>query len=172
MSKRKRYARPKGKRFFPVTITLTEEEIAYLNAQPNASEVIRNILDDLIQVRKDVDANLGAVILNKQLGALQGEEKNLYYARKDQLYKNEDLWQFTIEEHYVYPNGRMEDKELQKTKRIVWEDEEKEIPKPTDDAALLEQAQIALKVLGDYDRALASVRQRIQDIKKRILQGE
>ena len=138
-------ARPKGKKFFPVSITLTQEQIAYLNAQPNASEVIRKILDDLIQVRKDVEANLGVVILEKQLKSFQEEERHLANARWETAHNNNHLWKNC-------------------------ESWETGIPEPMDNSSL--DAQIALKVLKDYDKALASIRQRIQDIKKRIIESE
>jgi hypothetical protein len=141
----KRYARPKGKKFFPISITLTQEQIAYLNAQPNASEVIRKILDDLIQVRKDVEANLGAVVLKNQLEVLDEEERRLVNARRESARNNEYLWK-------------------------TCESWESGIPEPKDSSSL--DAQVALKVLKEYDKALASIRQRIQEIKKRIIESE
>lgn len=169
----RRMARPKGKKFFPVSITLTQEQIDYLNAQPNASEVIRKILDDLIQVGKDIEANLGAVLLKKELETVEAEKVKLQLERDNAFnYANEDLFNL-IQPVYDDKTGRIQrEGSYDEHGEIKWDELQKKIPTFITDERKRQDAQVAFKVLKDYDKALASIRQKIQDIKKQIIEGE
>jgi len=153
----KRMARPKGKKFFPVTFTLTQEQIEYLNKQPNASEIIRKILDDLIQLKEGIEVNMPLIILKSQLEALKSERDKLREERRNQFFEGErkSLWKMIKRSD----GGTYYD----------WEDQENMVPKPDDDSHCAEDAQVAIKFLKDYDKAITVIEQKINEIKQKIL---
>lgn len=68
----KRMARPKtGRKTFPNSIALTLEEIEFLHTVPNASELIRSILDDIINNQEDIEKKLPILSLKHQIDNLQ-----------------------------------------------------------------------------------------------------
>lgn len=91
---RTRYARVKGKKFFPVTFTLTQEQIDWLATKPNASELLRKILQDLIDASKDVEKDLGVISLQRQIEELEAEKRKLFKERK------------TFIEKDIFPDGK------------------------------------------------------------------
>lgn len=89
---RTRRARVKGKKVFPISITLTQEQIDWLQKQPNASEIIRKLLDDLIAAGKDVQPKLEVISLNNQLKEFQRQLDKLYKEKMDYVNENKGLW--------------------------------------------------------------------------------
>jgi len=152
----KRMARPKGKKFFPVTFTLTQEQIEYLNKQPNASEIIRKILDDLIQVGKDVEGKLEVVSLNKQLENLKERLTRLTEERVNHVLNNKSLWK-------TYTDDEGETTITYEGETTSW----KGIPVPLNPED--ENTKIALRILKGFDDALAALEQRINEVKQKIL---
>lgn len=73
--------RPKGKQYFPVSLTLTQAQIDYLAKQPNASELVRRILDDLISAGDNIEEKASALSLNIQLETLKSEYEKLMSKR-------------------------------------------------------------------------------------------
>lgn len=69
--------RPRGKQYYPVSITLTQAQIDYLGKQPNASELVRRILDDLISAGENIEEKSSALSLNIQLDTLKNEYEKL-----------------------------------------------------------------------------------------------
>jgi len=153
VSKRKG-ARPKGKKFYPMTFTLSQEQIDFLQAQPNASELVRTILDDLIASKKDIEQELGVISLNNQLKQLEQEKQKLSSDRFEYVTDNKKHWKTTVgDDGQTY---------------IVWADEKTMTPTPLDN----EDAKVAFRVLKGYDDAITNVEKRIADLKKQILQSE
>lgn len=154
----KRTARPKGKKFFPVTFTLTQEQIEYLNKQPNASEIIRKILDDLIQAGKEVEIKLEVVSLRKQLEELQQRKASLRSERLDYILKNAYI-RFDTQKYDVDWLGSP----------IKWDKEHPDVyvdnPVPQDN----EDGRIGMKVVQGYNEAIATLEQRIIEVKQKIL---
>lgn len=152
----RRTSRPKGKKYFPVSITLTQEQIDWLQRQPNASELVRRILDDLITSEKAIEENLGAITLNLQLEQLKEKQVKLRQERGFYLAKEDNHWEKRVDGIY---------------EQIVWEDSEAMIPKIREDKKNNEDAKIALRVLRDYDKAIKSLEDKISEVKKRILES-
>jgi hypothetical protein len=149
--------RPKGKRYFPVSLTLTQEQIDYLQKQPNASELIRRILDDLINARKDIDAKLGVISLNKQMEELREHWQKLSDERHEFMMNNKKNWEH---HEHEFRGETLYD--------ITWLKEspiDKALPKPLD----TKDAKVAFRVLKGYDEVLNSIERKIEDIKKQIL---
>jgi len=152
---RTRHARAKGKKFFPVSITLTQEQINWLQKQPNASEIIRRLLDDLIAAGKDVEPKLEAVSLYNQLKELEKQKEKLRGERYNYVFAEKGhCWKRYISESQA--------------KVLDWFDEEHEIPKPKDD----EESQIAFRVVKSYSEAIKSIELKIADVKAKILKPE
>jgi len=149
-----RMARPKGKKVYTVSLAFTPEQIEWLNKQPNASKLIREILDDLITLGEDVEDKLSIISLNKQLQSLQAEETRLGNERFQYLWKNENLW-----EHVIGGDGGS---------YVVWLDDHTLNPKPKD----TEDAGVGVRVLQDYDRAIKAAQEKIKEIKAKILESE
>lgn len=138
--------RKAGKKFFPVTITLSQAQIDYLRTKPNASGLIRQILDNLIASESHVEQKLGAVSMNFQL---------------EQLYKKlstlkDERW------HYLFSN--MEQKWQTVKGNTVWE-EFSIVPKQLD----TEQGKIAWRVLQGYDDAIKVLEAQIAELKQKII---
>jgi len=148
--------RPKGRRFFPVTITLSQEQVDYLQRQPNASELIRKILDDLINAGKEVEAKLTMISLSKQLEELQIEKTKLKQERWHYVMDNKRRWKEEIIKVEGYPD----------THAIKWKNAETPVPKDDEDG------RIGASVLKGYDDAINALQQKIDNVKGQILEGE
>jgi hypothetical protein len=152
---RTRRARPKGRKFSNVSISLTQEQIDWLQKQPNASEIIRKLLDDLIAAGKDVEAKLEVVSLNSQLKELEKQKQQLLGDRFNYIYREKaHCWKRYINETQA--------------EVVDWLDQEHEIPKPKDD----EESQIAFRVVKSYDDAIKVIELKIADVKAKILKPE
>ena len=85
---RTRHARPKGRKFSNISVSLTEEQIVWLATKPNASELLRKILQDLINAGKDVEKDLGVISLQKQIEELEAQKDGLLKERKKFIEKD------------------------------------------------------------------------------------
>ena len=159
----RKLARPRGKQYFPITITLSQEQIDYLKRQPNVSALIRKILDDLITSEKGVEEKLGVITLNLQLKSLQEKLEKLCAERHGYMMKNYQHWQLIKN-----PDGSIyHDDSPYRNTFIDWADQSYSIPKPLD----TEDAKVAFRVLQDYDKAINYVQSQIAEIKQKILQS-
>jgi len=78
----KRMARPKtGRKTYPHSLSLTLEQIAFLNTVPNASELVRKMLNDLIAIQKDVEPSLSLLSLKYQIDMLEKQREKLWDER-------------------------------------------------------------------------------------------
>lgn len=145
--------RRKGKYTYPVTIALTQTQIEYLHRQPNASALIRKILDDLIASEQVTEDKFGVISLNVQLNELEKKLGNLKNERFRYLWENELQWQHVT----GADDGRY----------IVWADEDNSIPKPLD----TEDAKVAFRVLQGYDEAIKALEEQIKEVKKKIIES-
>jgi len=143
--------RPKGKKFFPVSITFTQAQIDYLAKQPNASELIRKILDDLISA--GIGVNVGVISLKIQLEKLEEESVTVHQERSKFLWEKEACWK-----QHLGDDGN---------KYLDWEDSGRSIPKPLEN----EDAQVAFRILRGYDSQIKSLEDQINEIKKKILES-
>jgi hypothetical protein len=74
----KRMARPKtGRKTFPYSVALTLEQIEFLNKVPNASQLLRKLLDELISAQKDVEKQLPYLALKTQIDFLEKQAEKL-----------------------------------------------------------------------------------------------
>jgi len=153
-------ARSKGKTVFPVTIALTETQIDWLKKQPNASALIRKLIDDLMIASRDIEEKLHVISLKNQLEALQKEKMRISGERWDYVYKNmkkgggEKRWETKLAN-----DGNF---------YIDWANREKEIPKPLD----TKEGKIGMKILKGYDDAIEAVNKKIIEVENEILEGE
>lgn len=145
--------RPKGRRFFPVTITLTQEQIDYLQRQPNASELIRKILDDLIKLRGQGEEKLSIIALKMELEPLDSQIKELkrekmhyHYEHKSEMFKS-----------FFNERGLLD---------FETDDKGEYIPLTT------HEAKVHLKILTGYDKAIEALKQKREDIERKILESE
>lgn len=150
--------RPKGKKVFPVTITLTPAQIDYLQKQPNASALIRRVLDDLIASEELNEDKFTAITLNMQLKNLEEKLGALINERLTFYGKNDRHWK----QHKGEDGLDYADVVNPQDTSYSW------IPKPLDN----EDAQIAFRVLMDYDRAINSLEERVAEVKRKILDSK
>lgn len=79
---RRLLGRPKtGQNYYPHSLSLTLRQKAFLDEQPNASELMRNILDDLIALQKEIEPKTSVISLKRQIDLLQGQANKLYSER-------------------------------------------------------------------------------------------
>jgi len=74
-------ARPKGKRYFTCSFALTQEQINFLQQKPNASEMIREIIDSLISMYSDMKPQFDVLQLKNQVEDLEKQYRRLYKER-------------------------------------------------------------------------------------------
>jgi hypothetical protein len=103
---RRLLGRPKtGQNYYPHSLSLTLRQKAFLDEQPNASELVRNILDDLIALQKEIEPKTSVISLKRQIDLLQGQAGKLYEERiaylmewrnkgelRDVIYENGTVW--------------------------------------------------------------------------------
>ena len=157
----RRTARPKGKHYFPITITLTRQQIDYLEQKPNVSELVRKILDDLIKSEQAVQDKSGVISLNLQREQLEERLEKLRYERWGFIQKNDAYWKHTSPQFegggtsIEYANPEVAANEML-------------LPKPLDS----EGAKIAFRVLQGYDKAINHLKSQIAKIEQQILGSE
>jgi len=144
--------RPKGKRFFPVTITLTQKQIDYLQKQPNASKLIREILDDLINARENIERDLPLISLQKQMIELENQAGELQDERDDYVGKTDGFGDYL---QYGEHKTREELFRLMTLK-----------PGAPDDV------KVAFKIVRECTNAIKKLHDEIDAIKKRIIESE
>jgi hypothetical protein len=158
ITSKKWLGRKPGKRFFSVTITLSQAQIDYLKTKPNASGLIRKILDDLIASESHVEQKLGAVSMNFQLEQLYERLTALKNEREHYMHKNPE---------YKWQTTRREDPGYGMKHYIVWEGEGFTTPKQLDS----EQGKIAWRVLQGYNEAIKVLDGQIAELKQKIISG-
>jgi hypothetical protein len=93
MSKR-RVGRPRGRKLFPLSVSMTQEQIDWLNTQPNASELIRKLLDSMMEA-KDLTPEYARMLeLKSKLDALEAEAAALRQKRTELIQSKENLIHF------------------------------------------------------------------------------
>jgi hypothetical protein len=153
---RSRRSRAKGKKVFPISITVTQEQIDWLQKQPNASEIIRKLLQDLIDVGKDVQAKMGVISLNNQLKELQKQKEKLSGDRYHYVFTEKaHCWKMHRPEKYLIDI-------------IDWLDDEHAIPKPKDN----EESRVAFRVIRGYDDSIKVIELKMKEINAKILHFE
>lgn len=158
---RTRHARVKGKKFFPVSITLTQEQIDWLQKQPNASEIFRKLLDDLIAAGKDVQPKLEVISLNNQLTELKRQLDKLYKEKMDYIDENKGLWK-TREDPGYEPKIDFDMSE----EFILW------IPKPSDSEYANKKAvEYGMRIAKGYNDAMRVIKQKMADIQAKVVQS-
>ena len=149
--------RPKGRNYVPVSLSVTPEHRDFLNNQPNASELIRKLLDDLVASRENIEEKFNVISLNNQLEMLEEEKQKLTSEKHQHLWLTDwkNVWKTKVgSDGNTY---------------VDWKDTVRWIPKPLDDN---EDSQVAFRVLMEYDRAIEDLEQKIAEIKRQILESE
>jgi hypothetical protein len=160
-----RRARAKGKKVFSVSITLTQEQIDWLQKQPNASEIIRKLLDDLIAAGNDVQPKLEVISLNHQIQELEKELHKTINERNEFHHANWSHWKKILN-----PDGSVH-KDSYGNEFLDLDNDYNRYysPNPIDNS---EDTQVALRVLNGYNEAIRKIEQKIADVKAKILQLE
>lgn len=156
MSKQKRLtARPKGKKYFTISISLTQEQIDYLRRKPNASEVVRKILTDLIAAERVSEDKTSVISLNLQLEEFNKKLLDLKNERNRFLWDKGNCWK-----DIKNPDGSgiFGPENIQDDAIIEPED--------------TEDAKVAFRVFQGYEKAIEFMKQQITEIKQKILQTE
>lgn len=70
--------RPKtGRKMFTHSFSVTKEHIEFLDKQPNASELVRKILDDLIALEGEIEPHLSVLSLKYEIETLDQQLEKL-----------------------------------------------------------------------------------------------
>lgn len=158
---RTRRSRAKGKKFFPVSITLTQEQINWLQRQPNASEIIRKLLNDLIAAGKDVEPKLEVISLNNQLKEFQRQLDKLYKEKMDYVNENKALWKMMEDPGYE--------------PKIVFDMSEEFIlwtPMPSDSEYTNKKAvEYGMRIVKGYNDTMRVIKQKMADIQAKVVQS-
>ena len=151
---RTRYARPKGRKFSNISVSLTEEQIVWLATKPNASELLRKILQDLIDAGKNVEKDLGVISLHKQIEELEAQKDRLLEERKQFIQKGSDMSHFD---------------------KILWGESQASLNDlnimPTPLVPENPEVQVAFKIIEKYKEAINKIDAEINKLKNDILQS-
>jgi hypothetical protein len=167
------YQRTRGRQYSPVSITLSQQQIDWLQHQPNASKLIRGLLDDLMHAGNEIEQKLGIISLSKQLEDVESQLSKLRQERTHYIYSNNHRWKMVEEEREIehWEHGELK-AEKKVDKHIDWKQPvtptSMSIPKPLDN----EDGQIGARVVAGYDEAISALEQKIQEIKQKILSGQ
>jgi hypothetical protein len=143
MKEIKRMARPKtGRKTYSHSVALTPEQIDFLHKVPNASELLRKLLDELISVQKDVERHpsFSYLALKVQIDLLEKEA--------ERLEKEKEQWIF---EHA----GDIQDYGFEELNK-------------RENSSILE-IKYYYKTLKAYDDAVASLRAKIKELKEKAV---
>jgi hypothetical protein len=114
---RRLLGRPKtGQNYYPHSLSLTLRQKAFLDEQPNASELVRNILDDLIAVQKEIEPKTSVISLKRQIDLLQGQASKLYQERINYLMEQRNRRELSDS---INENGAVWDAEAKSDKPAV-----------------------------------------------------
>jgi hypothetical protein len=99
LKKVKRLARPKtGRKTYTHSFSLTPEQIAWLETFPNASELLRKLIDDMMAMHGEVEPQLSLLALKHELDILESELSKTEiekweWVRKLREYDPEKRWE-------------------------------------------------------------------------------
>jgi hypothetical protein len=80
---RRLLGRPKtGQKYYPHSLSLTLAQKAFLDKQPNASELVRKILNDLItvqgEIEPEINGKINVISLKRQIDLLEEQASKAY----------------------------------------------------------------------------------------------
>ena len=157
-----RLARLKGRKFANISISLTEEQIHWLATKPNASEIMRKLLDDLIAAGKDVQPKLEVISLNNQIKELKKQCDELYKQKMDYIDANKNLWKMKEDPGYE-PKIDFDMTE----DFVLW------TPKPSDtEYAVQKSVKYGMRIVKGYNDGIRAIRQKIAENEGKVLQDE
>lgn len=140
----------KGRRFQNISVSLTPEQIAWLSSKPNASELIRKLIDDLIAAEKSIQPKLELISLDNQIKELEEQKQKLKNQQFEYVYQKKDLWKKN-------DDGSIE-----------WEDIENEVPKPLEGN---KDSIIAYKVAKERASAIKLINAKIEEFKRKVIES-
>ena len=83
MKKVKMLARPKtGRKTFTRSVSLTDEQNKWLDQFPNASELLRKLIDDMMAIHGEVEPALSLLALKHEIDFFESKLVNLEYGEK------------------------------------------------------------------------------------------
>jgi hypothetical protein len=135
-------ARPKGKKYFTCSFALNQEQINFIQQQPNASETLRKLIDSLILMQSDMKPELETLYLKTQLEHIEREYRKLQ--RERAFYESDHATD--IYEQKGYPTDKK--------------------PKATP------EAEYHLKILHAYDNTMEKLENKHEELKKKIMETE
>jgi len=138
--------RPKGKRVYPVTLALTEEQAEFLSRQPNASELVRQILDGLIAADKGLGDETGAIAIDRRIHHLYDEWNRLNGEMTEFIEHRSDCW--------IKGNSSEGGPHLRGSS----------LPTPKD----TDKARDMFKIVKNYEELLKSAWEKIQEQEKKL----
>jgi len=117
--------RPKtGQKYYPQSLSLTLTQKAYLNKQPNASELVRKIIDDLIAAQEELGSGMKdelKVISTKHYIERLEKEAEAAFDEWTKFYQDHFKSGWTWHEKDVTKDGEVWDKETGEYKPAVGE---------------------------------------------------
>jgi FtsZ-binding cell division protein ZapB len=138
----RRLARPKtGRKTFPYSVALTLEQIEFLNKVPNASQLLRKLLDELISAQKDIEKQLPYLALKTQIDFLEKQA--------EKLKEEKEQW---ANEYWEYKLNKYDDEEISKG----------------ENSSVLE-IKYYWKTWKAYEDAIASLRAKIKELKEKAV---
>jgi hypothetical protein len=149
--------RAKGKNLFQTSITLTKEELEFLKTFPNASKLIREILDKLI-----AGSSSDIIVMLSQIEQLNCERRKLEQKRKVWL-EYGDTYLLWVKEEIVR-EWDDEQYEHHTAIREVTKKDAEGYPVPLDS----EKARETLNMIRAYDKEIAKFTAKICELHTKI----
>lgn len=139
-------ARPRGRKYQSISFSLTLDQIAYLDNQPNPSQLIRRLLSEHMEqiLRPEADDTLGSLKVKlenakREKAALEEEYEQWEDDHEEELYENG--WR-----HYN-ENDKLAFKRGARVDRLI-------------------------AIMRDYDRRLEELNKTISTLEQAITEGE
>ena len=120
MEKIKRLARPRtGRKMYSHSVSLTLEQIEWLRQFPNASELLRKMIDSMRKLHGAVEPQLSLLAMKHEVDLLEEEKKRVWKERGEFVALNFDL-NFEEKEIIYTPNSKFEKPEFMQAQREAY----------------------------------------------------
>ena len=137
--------RPKtGRRYVSVSVSLTKEQAEFLHKLPNSSEMLRELIDDLMNLHGEIEPKLSGVALVHEINRLEKERNTLWNERVSFAGLNLDRMYKTF---FKDPHSGI----------------------PSFDPIETPEAEYLRAAVRKYDEAVEALNARIKELKERVL---
>lgn len=150
-----RVGRPKGKKYYPVSISLTKRQIEWSERQPNFSETIRRLLDEIMEAGKGTEESLSFLAAKREIDELERQIKEV----------DAEMWKYRREHESGMFEMETVDIHGQRCTNVKKDKEGNEVKLDTEKSAY------HWKVFEKYRKAVLEMTAKLEKLKEQIMRS-